>query len=93
VYAAIVRVAVDPAVDREESLAGLRSQVIPRVKQAPGAISGHWMAPDHDGSGGFSIIFFETREQAEGVAPSVPEHPAPGVTRLSVEVREVVAGF
>jgi heme-degrading monooxygenase HmoA len=92
-YAAVVRVAVDPTANSEESIAAIQSQVIPRVRQAPGVISGRWFAPVEGGTEGFSIIFFETREQAEAMAPSVPEHPAPGVTRLSVEVREVIAGF
>ena len=91
-YAVVVTVAVEPGPSLEEMREGIETGVIPRVKEAPGAIAGHWLAPDDQGRG-MSIIFFETREQAEAAAASVPEHPAPGVTRLSVEVRPRVTGF
>ena len=91
-YALIVTVAVDAAGDREQMLAGLENGVIPRVRQSPGAVAGHWLDPDSE-SRGMSVVLFETREQADAAAASVPEHPAPGVTRLSVEVRRRIAGF
>jgi hypothetical protein len=91
VYAVVVNVQVDPDAG-EESITAVDAGVIPRVRQAPGAIAGHWLAPDAQGRG-MSIIFFETREQAEAMVPMVPLHPAPGVTRVSVEVRQRFTGF
>jgi hypothetical protein len=75
----------DPAAARE-ALAGRRLNVVPR---APGFVSAYWLAPI-DGIG-MSVIVFETKEYAdEAVAYPLP--PLPGVTPLTVEIREVYAG-
>jgi hypothetical protein len=74
----------DPEVARE-ALAGLRLNVVPR---APGFVSAYWLEPI-DGIG-MSIIIFETKEYAdEAVAYPLPA--LPGVTPLTVEIREVYA--
>jgi hypothetical protein len=91
-HAVIVTVAVEPGPSPEEMRTGVEERVIPRVSQAPGALAGHWFEPDAQGRG-MSIILFDSRENAEAAAAGVPEHPAPGVTRLSVEVRERFTGF
>ena len=80
---AIVRIE-DPEAARE-ALAGLRLSLVPR---APGFVSAYWLAPI-DGIG-MSVIVFETKEHAEG-AVAYPLPPLPGVTPLTVEIREVYA--
>jgi hypothetical protein len=89
-YAVVVTVQVDP--DTTDPERAVEERVIPLVRQLPGVIAGHWLAADAEGRG-MSIILVETREAAEAMAAGVPEHPAPGVTRVSVEVRERFAGF
>jgi hypothetical protein len=58
------------------------------VPRAPGFVSAYWLAPV-DGIG-MSIIAFETKEHAEA-AVGYPLPPLPGVTLLTVEIREVYA--
>ena len=80
---ATVRVS-DPQVARE-ALAGLRLNLVPR---APGFVSAYWLEPI-DGIG-MSVIVFDSREHAdEAVAYPLP--PLPGVTPLTIEIREVYA--
>jgi hypothetical protein len=74
----------DPKVARE-ALAGLRLNVVPR---APGFVSAYWLEPV--GGIGMSIIVFETKEQADA-AVGYPLPPLPGVTPLTLEIREVYA--
>ena len=74
----------DPQAARE-ALAGMRLNLVPR---APGFVSAYWLAPV-DGIG-MSVIVFDTKEHAdEAVAYPLPA--LPGVTPLTVEIREVYA--
>ena len=84
-YAVVSTVGIkDPEVARE-GLVGLRLNLVPR---APGFVSAYWLAPI-DGIG-MSVIVFETKEHAEE-AVAYPLPPLPGVTLLTVEIREVYA--
>ena len=84
-YAVVATVSIkDPEVARK-ALAALRLNLVPR---APGFISAYWLAPI-DGIG-MSVIVFETKEHAEE-AVGYPLPPLPGVTPLTVEIREVYA--
>ncbi len=84
-YAVVSTVGIkDPEVARE-ALAGLRLNLVPR---APGFVSAYWLAPI-DGIG-MSVIVFETKQHAEE-AVGYPLPPLPGVTLLTVEIREVYA--
>ncbi len=74
----------DPQAARE-ALAGMRLNLVPR---APGFVSAYWLAPV-DGIG-MSVIVFDTKEHAEEAA-AYPLPPLPGVTPLTVEIREVYA--
>jgi hypothetical protein len=67
------------------ALADLRVELVPR---APGFVSAYWLAPV-DGIG-MSVIVFDTKEQAEQ-ALKYPLPPLPGVTPLTVDLREVYA--
>lgn len=84
-YAVVATVSIkDPEVARE-ALARLRLTLVPR---APGFVSAYWLAPI-DGTG-MSVIVFETKEHAEEAA-AYPLPPLPGVTPLTVDIREVYA--
>lgn len=80
---ATVRVG-DPAVARA-ALADLRLDLVPR---APGFVSAYWLEPV-DGVG-MSVIVFQTKDHAEQAA-AYPLPALPGVTPLSLEIREVYA--
>ena len=88
-YAVVVRVAIG---DPERAQQGLREQVIPSVRQAPGFVAGYWTRSE-TGDDGLSMIILESEEGARQAAERlqsgqgfVPE----SVTLESVEVREVV---
>jgi hypothetical protein len=86
-HAVVVRVKIDDIGPAEEYL---KSEIVPRVSQAPGLVAAYWSRSD-DGSNGLSMIVFESEEAARGVADQVvPPEEAP-VTVEGVEVREVVA--
>jgi hypothetical protein len=69
----------------------LNTDVVPRVRQAPGFVKGFW-ALRADGAQGLSMVVFQSKEQAETAAGMVRNGPVPpGVTLSSVEVREIVA--
>jgi hypothetical protein len=84
-HAVVATVSIeDPEIARE-ALAALRLNLVPR---APGFVSAYWLAPI-DGIG-MSVIVFETKEHAEE-AVAYPLPPLPGVTPLTVEIREIYA--
>jgi hypothetical protein len=84
-YAVVSTVRIEDVGPAREALADLRVSLVPR---APGFVSAYWLAPV-DGIG-LSVIVFETKEHAEEAA-RYPVPPMPGVTPLTVEVREVYA--
>ena len=84
-HAVVATVRIDDMKVAREALAGLRLDVVPR---APGFVSAYWLEPI-DGIG-MSVIIFETREHADEAA-AYPLPPLPGVTPLTLEIREVYA--
>jgi hypothetical protein len=87
-YAVVVRVSIG---DRERAEQGLREQVIPRVRQAPGFVAGYWTRSE-SGNDGLSMILLESEDAARQAAERVQSDGglAETVTLESVEVREVV---
>ena len=87
-HAVVVRVAIG---DFEKANPGLREQVVPRAKRAPGFVQGFWTRSE-DGKNGLSMILFESEDQATAAAEQIRSAPllAETVTMESVEVREVV---
>jgi len=85
-HAVVVRVTIG---DPERAQKGLREQVIPRVRQAPGFVAGYWTRAE---TGGLSMIIFESEDAARQVAARLEsgENLPETVTLESVEVREVV---
>jgi hypothetical protein len=90
VFANIVEVFVDESVDPERK--GLHEVVIPRVRQLPGVVTGHWLVPIE--GKGISVVVFETEEAARGAIEAMGlkegASPAPGVSVKSVQTREVI---
>jgi hypothetical protein len=84
-HAVVATVSIADVAAARESLAGLRLDLVPR---APGFVAAYWLAPVNDI--GMSVIVFETKEHAEQAA-AYPLPPLPGVTPLTLEIREVYA--
>jgi len=87
-HAALVAVRIDPE-QADASRAALENQVVPMVKAAPGFVAGYWMEPADDT--GYSIVLFDSEEHARAAAPPEGASPAPGVTVVRSEFREVIA--
>jgi hypothetical protein len=78
--------------DFEQARAALETEVIPRVKAAPGFVAGYWLQPAEDKTG-MLIVVFESEAAANAAAQMVQPgpHPSQYVTVNSVEVRAIVA--
>jgi hypothetical protein len=87
-HAALVRLTIDPE-QAPAAAEAFTSDILPRVRSASGFVAGYWLDPA-DGLG-FSMILFETEEQARGATPPVEGWAAPGVTITDVEIRRVAA--
>ena len=89
-HALLVTVSIEPG-RGEEAQAQLEGNVIPRVKETPGVLSGYWTRSS-DGQHGSSMVLFESEEAARAAADNIPNIPRPDfITFDSVEVSEVVA--
>lgn len=87
-HAVVVRVTIN---DFERGRQFLTEEVVPRVKQAPGFVAGYWTRSE-DGTGGLSMIVFESEDAARTVAEMIESSGMDeGVTLEGTEVREVVA--
>ena len=84
-HAVVVRVKI---ANRDNAETVLREQVVPRVSQLPGFVTGYWTRKDDTG---LSMIIFESEEDARRSSEQVPSMVTEGVTLEGVEVREVVA--
>jgi heme-degrading monooxygenase HmoA len=73
--------------DFEQARKFLREEGIPRLSQAPGFISGHWVRLGE--TEGASMIVFESEEAAQAAAEMFRTNPPPTVTPVSIEVGEV----
>ena len=85
-HAALVTLTIDP--EQAPAAAGaLVNDILPTVRSAPGFVAGYWLEPA--GDQGFSIVLFETEEQAREAVPPRTNWDAPGATINGVEVRRV----
>ncbi len=57
----------------EEAQAQLENNVLPMVKEIPGAVSGYWTR-SADGTKGSSMVLFENEAAAKGGFRQHPEH-------------------
>jgi hypothetical protein len=76
--------------DVEQGRSFLRQEGIPRVRQAPGFVTAHWVRLGEDS--GTSMIIFESEEAAQAAAEQLRTNPPPesAVTINSIEIGEVV---
>jgi hypothetical protein len=88
VHAALVSLTVDPD-QAPAAAAAFTSDILPRVSSAPGLVAGYWLEPA-DGQG-FSIVLFETEEQAREATPPASSWAGPGIAITGVEFRRVAA--
>jgi hypothetical protein len=86
-HAVVATVSIENPEVARNALADLRLTLVPR---APGFVSACWLEPI-DGIG-MSVIIFETKAQAEE-AMSYPLPQLPGVSPLTIEIREVFANI
>ena len=87
-HAALTTLKIDP--DQAPAAANaLVNDILPRVRSAPGFIAGYWLEPAE--GQGFSMVLFETEEQARETTPPVSSWAAPGVTISGVDIRRVAA--
>jgi hypothetical protein len=84
----LVRLTVDPE-QAPAAAEALTRDILPRVRSASGFIAGYWLEPA-DGRG-FSIVLFESEEQAREAVPAVSSWAAPGIAITGVEFRRVAA--
>jgi hypothetical protein len=74
--------------DPEAAERALREQLVPRVSQAPGLISGYWTTK---GANALSLFVFESEEAAARMSEQAKTGVPDGVTLEGIELREVVA--
>jgi hypothetical protein len=76
--------------DIEQGRKFLNEEGIPRIKEAPGFVAGHWVRLDE--STGTGMVIFESEEAARAAAERIRANPPAGdaVTINSIEIGEVV---
>jgi hypothetical protein len=84
-HAVVINVTIN---DKESSMTQLQEDVVPRVKQAPGFVTGYWA---RKGNRGMSFVVFESEDAANNAREMARGIAATGVTVDNAEVREVVA--
>jgi len=86
-HAVFVRVRIDPA-RYDEAMKGLRENVVPGAKGAPGFVKGTWFG---DTESGHAVVVFESDTQAQQMAAMVISDPGDPVQVEDVRVFEVQA--
>ena len=86
-HVALVNVTIN---DPEKAVEYLRSDIIPRVTQAPGFVAGYWYGDGQ--TKGAATIVWDSEENAEGFAKMLREQDGPGYATIdNVETQPVVA--
>lgn len=87
-YAVAVSVSVDPG-KQNEAQEALRSNIIPRIKEAPGLVSAYFMQPG--GGYGYSLLIFDSEQNANSAKKMAEDAPRPEFVKLgTVQVMEVI---
>jgi hypothetical protein len=84
-HAVIVNVTIN---DPDAAGRALREQLLPRVSQLPGFLTGYWTVKDDDG---LTMLVFESEDAANRMSRQAQATVPPAMTFKDVEVREVVA--
>ena len=86
-HAVVVQVTVH---DPDPDTVRLRDEIVPRVSQAPGFVTGYWLRTGDDK--GLSVIVFESEDAAQGAVEMIQAAAhTDEVTLDGVDIREVVA--
>ncbi len=89
-YAALMYLTIDPALG-PAAAAAFTSEILPRLREAPGFVAGYWVDPvDRQG---FGFLLFETEDQALAATPPATTWSTPGVTILRTDVRRVAVAI
>jgi hypothetical protein len=75
--------------DLDEAVKSLQEQVVPMVRSSPGFVAGYWL--EARDSKGYSVVLFQTEEQARAAAPPPGSKPAPFATVETTDIRGVAA--
>lgn len=86
-HAVVVHVTVN---DPEAATTYLRDEIVPRLSQAPGFVTGYWVRLE-GGNQGRAVIVCESEETARAIAGQITPPPSGATTMDSVDVGEVVA--
>jgi hypothetical protein len=74
--------------DPEAAEKALREQLVPRVSQAPGFVTGYWTTKDDTA---LSMFIFETQEDARRMSEQAAAGVPDGIVLRGIDVHEVVA--
>jgi hypothetical protein len=86
-HVAVVSVTIN---NPEAAVDYLKSDIVPRVKQAPGFVAGYWYGDGQ--TKGNATIAFESEENANGFAEMARSQEGAGHATIdSIEIHEVVA--
>ncbi len=86
-HAVLVKVRIDPA-RWQEAVDGLKAELVPRVKSAPGFVRGTWFGNQTSGN---SLMLFDSEENASQMAKMVSAGPDDPVQIEDVQVYQVHA--
>jgi hypothetical protein len=89
-HASLVNLTIDPA-HAPAAAAALMNDILPEITSAPGFVAGYWLEPAE--GRGFSVILFDTEEQAVQLMAQTSSWSVPGVTIDDVEVRRVAVAI
>jgi hypothetical protein len=84
-HAVVVNLTIN---DPEAAGRALHEQLVPRVSQAPGFVTGYWTAKANTA---LSMFMSETEQAANEMSEQAAEGVPNGVVLDGIEVREVVA--
>ena len=86
-HAALVTLPVAPA-HAPAAANALTNDILPMIQSVPGFVAGYWLEPDQSDKG-FSIVLFDTEEQARQATPPASDWSAHGVVIDGVNIRRV----
>ena len=89
-YAVLTSVSVESG-HEDEARTVLEQNIVPRVRELPGAIAGYWLEPQP--GQGYSTVVFDSEDNARAAADLVPGRLPDFVTPNLVQVQEVIAHF
>ena len=84
-HAVVVNVTIN---DPHAAERALREQLVPRVSQLPGFVTGYWTIKD---DAGLTMLVFESEDAANRMCRQAEATVPPAMTFKNAEVREIAA--